>query len=386
MRKFFLIGFLAVAFEASMTLASAQETAEETYSHSQISKDVYLLHMPDSQALTLVVGDESLFLFEAYYGDKLVEGSNAKILAEIREISDLPVKYVMNSHSHPDHIGANEFFSERGAMVILQENFRYWPTYYDMLFADQITIPLGTEEVSAFHVPGHSLDSTVVHLPQNNVILMGETMRTDWIPSTGPNGIAGELATIDRALALADDETIIVPSHGTPLDKKGLMKMRTRDKAMADRISTLHAAGKSVEEIAADQELIDLAKLYPMYGEYGEYLNYHVIEIITTSLTEPHPVPAAKRAAMIGSYSFGDDRRLQVTERDGKLFAQAEGKFLFGLLPLSEEKFLIVGPSFDQGQHMTFKTDASGKTVMTMQGNTDHFFTKHLPNGDWVKQ
>lgn len=385
MRNVFFVSFFIMLSQFTSPTLVAQDDDTEIYSHSQITRDVHLIHMPDGQSLTLVVGAKELFLFEAYYGDELVKGSNAKILAEIREISNLPVKYVMNSHSHPDHIGANEFFSDQGATVILQENFRYWPTYYDMLFSDRITIPLGNEEVSAFHVPGHSFDSTVVHLPKNNVILMGETMRTDWIPSTGPGGIAGELATIDMALALTDDNTIIVPSHGTPLDKKGLQEMRARDKAIADRIGALHSAGMSVEEIAVDKELNDLAKLYPMYSEYGQHLNYHAIEIVTTSLTEPHTVPAAKRATMLGTYSLGD-KTLQVTERDDWLVAQAEGKFLFGLLPISEEKFLIVGPSFDQGQHMTFKTDASGATVMSMQGNTDHFFTKHLPNGEWVKQ
>ncbi|MGB0514873.1 MAG: MBL fold metallo-hydrolase, partial [Wenzhouxiangellaceae bacterium] len=117
--------------------------------------------------LGLVVGERGAFLVDDQYAP-LTE----KILAAIAEVTDQPVKFVLNTHWHGDHTGGNENLAASGTLVVAHDNVRERLSAGQfMAFFDSEVPPAPDEALPvvtfndrvSFHLGGHSLDA--VHLP-----------------------------------------------------------------------------------------------------------------------------------------------------------------------------------------------------------------------------
>ena len=103
----------------------------------------------------LLAGDEVVLLIDDQYAPL-----TDKILEAIRTVSDQPVKFIINTHMHPDHTGGNENFGRIGALIIGHENVRsqmaiagYKQTPPFVTFSENVTFHINNEIVHAFKVP-----------------------------------------------------------------------------------------------------------------------------------------------------------------------------------------------------------------------------------------
>jgi cyclase len=222
-------------------------------------------------------------------GVLMVDTENAQVaektLAAIRTFTDAPIKIVVNSHAHPDHTGGNAFFAKQGAIILAQQNLRSELSPNPNALArpagapplaplDPASLPVATyrydpategKPAMTLHMDGETVDlipmmpshmggDTVVRFERANVIYIEDFYRNFGYPfADQANGgsINGMLQAVDLLEKLSDDNTILVPGHGTLIHKQDMLPYRKMLVEVMGKVKTLHDQGKSLKEILA---------------------------------------------------------------------------------------------------------------------------------------
>jgi len=106
------IGLGALTLCASLAALAQQSFAPQGLRVDQIRDDVYVISNSMSGNVTVLVTDEGVLLVD----DKF-ENDHDAIMARVREITDLPIVYVVNTHFHGDHTGGNVRMQSLGARI-----------------------------------------------------------------------------------------------------------------------------------------------------------------------------------------------------------------------------------------------------------------------------
>lgn len=215
---------------ASITPSWAEDKPVE-FNTFQLSDSVYMLRGQGGN-VGVSDGEDGLFII-----DDQVRPVTKELLQAIRKISGKPIKIVVNTHYHADHVGGNEAIGGAGAMIIAHDNIRKrmtteqvsifmnettLPYAKDALplvtFNDRMSLHMNGETVTAYHVPsGHTDGDSIIHFPVSNVIHMGDMFFNGLYPYVdldAGGSIQGLVAAADLALSMADDSTRIIPGHG----------------------------------------------------------------------------------------------------------------------------------------------------------------------------
>lgn len=217
--------------------------------------------------MAVSVGSDAVFVVDDQYAPL-----TRKILTAIEAITPNPVRFVVNTHWHFDHTGGNENLGLAGAVVYAHENVRRRLSAGQFIealnaqippaspgalpvvtFKDAITFHLNGDSVSSVHVaPAHTDGDVIIHFAKSNVIHMGDTFHNAGLPfvdlSSG-GSIHGIIAAADKALAMSNASTRIIPGHGPLADRARLKVYRDMVVALRDRVRTLLSTGKTVEQV-----------------------------------------------------------------------------------------------------------------------------------------
>jgi cyclase len=203
-----------------------------------------------------------------------------KTLKAIRTFTVAPIKVLVNTHVHSDHTGANAFFAKQGAMIYSQENLRNEmlrpppratgpapapdmagvPVViynYNASAPGQpaLTFTMNGEIVDFIPMmPSHTGGDTIVRFRNANVIYIEDFYRNFGYPfADQANGgsIKGMLEAIDLIQKLADDQTTLVPGHGTLVKKVELLPYRAMLVDVMAKVKTLRDQGKSLKDVLA---------------------------------------------------------------------------------------------------------------------------------------
>jgi glyoxylase-like metal-dependent hydrolase (beta-lactamase superfamily II) len=223
-----------------------------------------LIHEPGDVAVR--VTPEGVILVDDKYPENLSE-----VMAQLRSITPLPVRYMLNSHHHGDHVSGNANIAALGIDIIAHRNIREnflrlkQPGAPNIVFEDRGGVYLGGVEVRMYHLGrGHTNGDTVVHFPDLRAVHMGDLV-IDGMPviDYGGGGSAVEfIVTIDNMLKL--DFDVAIPGHGRVMTKADVQAYRTRFSTMNQRMRELIAKGvtkdqlKTLEQIRAQLRLSDL--------------------------------------------------------------------------------------------------------------------------------
>ncbi len=253
---------LATPLAAQQNFDAVQVTAQ------QLAPRVYALFGSGGN-MGLLVGDDGAVLIDDQYAPL-----SDKIKAAIAKLTDKPVRFILNTHLHGDHTGGNEAFGKSGAVIVAHDNVRKRlstaqfsqrfnrttpPSPYAALpvvtFAEDLTLHLDGDSIRVVHVPpAHTDGDAFVYFAKANVVHMGDTFTNGSYPfvdvSSGGT-IDGYLTAADRVLAVANDQTKIIPGHGPVASKADLQEFRRVVGTIRDRIATMVKQGKSLTEVAA---------------------------------------------------------------------------------------------------------------------------------------
>ena len=226
------------------------------------------------------VGEDGVFMIDDQFAPL-----TDKIRAAVAEISDQPVKFVLNTHWHFDHTGGNENFGNLGSVIVAHDNVRERMSttqFMDALgrevppspevalpvitFSDTTTFHINGQEICAFHVEtAHTDGDSIVHFHDSNVIHMGDIYFNGLYPfvdQSSGGSLDGMIAAVEQVLELADEETQIIPGHGPLSDRDGLVVYYNLLRTVRDRIGGAIAQGKTLEQIIEERPLADLDEVY----------------------------------------------------------------------------------------------------------------------------
>ena len=262
----------------AITLASAGASAQfqESFFDVQLSTvpvadDVYMIRRPDGFAnVGVFVGEEGVLLVDSQF-----EPHAGALVAEVRKLTDGEIRFLVNTHVHPDHIGGNEHLSAGGALVFAHDNvrvrmlerrlrfprsngrFRPQPPAEARPFVtynDRLTFHFDGEEVRVFLAPpAHTDGDTFVHFPVSDVLHLGDVFRTTSYPIIDVyNGgtLAGTIEALELAIGIAGPETKVIPGHGVEVvGRSELVEFRDMTVAIAERVRALIAEGMTLDEV-----------------------------------------------------------------------------------------------------------------------------------------
>ena len=194
-----------------------------------------------------------------------------KIQTAVSTLGAQPVKFLVNTHWHYDHTGGNENLGKAGAVIMAHDNVRVRmaagqgdqkPSAKVALpvvtYADGLKLHLNGEEVRVMHMPaGHTDGDSIVHWTKSNVIHMGDLfflkMSFPFVDASSGGNVRGVIAAADKVLAMADDQTKIIPGHGAVATKADLKQYRDMVAQIVAKVETSAKAGKTLEQIKAER-------------------------------------------------------------------------------------------------------------------------------------
>jgi len=202
-----------------------------------------------------------------------------RLMEEIKSVSNLPVKYVLNTHHHPDHVGTNQKFIDAGAQVVALEALKTnmasdgrtkdIPGRPTVTFAKDYDLKFGGAEVQAHsYGRGHTGDDTMVYFPDLKVVMVSDQI-TDATPIVdfANGGSAVEWTQIlDGVLKL--DFDMAIPGRGEPKTKTDVADYRVKFATVITRAKDAIKAGATKDTLASQVKTDDLGWMFNA-GFYG---------------------------------------------------------------------------------------------------------------------
>ena len=203
----------------------------------------------------LFTGDDGVFLIDDQYAPL-----TDKIVAAIRTVSAKPIRFLVNTHMHPDHTGGNENFGKMGTMIFGHDNVRSQMAISDyaqepplVTFSDDMTFHINGETVHVFKTPdAHTNGDVYIKFESSNVIHTGDVFRTTsypYIDSNNGGSFLGTIKAYDLLIEASDTDTKIVPGHGVVSSVADVRAFRDMMLVIRDRVASAIREGKSLEEV-----------------------------------------------------------------------------------------------------------------------------------------
>ncbi len=267
-------------------------------SHAQIhvlpvQGNVYML-VGSGANITVQAGDEGVMVVDTGGSAELTD----EIVAAIRTISAKPIRHVINTHVHADHISGNEAIASLGSIVatfgggggnvtlegddesrangVAHENvlhrmvgediaFGAWPT--DTYFIAQKELFFNGEAIQIIHAPAaHTDGDSILFFRRSDVISTGDIFLTTHYPVIDADrggSIQGIIAALNLILDLAipaekqEGGTMVIPGHGRLCDEADVLDYRDMVTIIRDRIQHMIDEGMSLRQVMAAGPTMD---------------------------------------------------------------------------------------------------------------------------------
>jgi glyoxylase-like metal-dependent hydrolase (beta-lactamase superfamily II) len=231
----------------------------------QLKPNLYMITGGGANTLVRVTPEGLIVVDTKNPGD---ENFN-RVMEEIRSVSNLPVKYVLNTQHHPDHVGTNQKFIDAGAQVIASEALKQFmasdprtkdiPGRPQVTFARDYSLKFGGAQVDLHAFGrGHSGGDTMVYFPAERVVMVSDQI-TDGAPIVDfANGgsAAGWAPMLDEVLKL--DFEMAIPGRGEPKTRAEVQAYRDKFAAVVTRAQDAIKSGATPDTLASQVKTDDL--------------------------------------------------------------------------------------------------------------------------------
>ena len=268
-------------FALACTLVAAGAGAQQPPDISQVkivttklTDSVYAL---DGQGgrMAFLIGSDGIFVVDSQFAPL-----SDRLIAAIKEVSPLPLRWLVNTHVHPDHTGGNENFAKLGVMIMARPRLRErlmrpgaaapgappsppapagaLPMF---VFDNRTVLYVDGEAVQLIPLPAaHTDTDTGVYFPRANVLMTGDVFRSTGYPNIdrGNGGsLVGMLNSLETLITTANDTTRVVPGHGDITTRPALLAHYQMISTVRDRVDAMMVAGKTMAAIIASKPTKD---------------------------------------------------------------------------------------------------------------------------------
>ena len=234
---------------------------------TQLAPDFWTLE-GQGGTISVLAGPDGILLVDSQFAPL-----TDKLVAAIRRVSDKPIRFLVDTHVHPDHVGGNENFAKLGATIFARDQLRYRLEHPNPAAdgtpgkpAPALALPVVTYNASlSIHIDGedvrllpvvaaHTDGDTIISFPTHDIIAVGDIFRSVGYPFADlANGgsLAGILEGLSEIVDRAGPATKIIPGHGPIVDRNAVLAQRDMILALRGKVQKLVDQGKSLDEILA---------------------------------------------------------------------------------------------------------------------------------------
>jgi len=265
--KLWMSTLIAVSTALAVPAALAQQdrdwNAIQITPH-EVAEGLYYLEGTGGH-IGLLVGDDGIIMVDDQFAPL-----SEKIYAAIRDISDQPIRFLINTHIHPDHVGGNAYFGGMGIPIVSRDNVYLRltqrgtakPALPVLTFGAPVTMHLNGQDVRIVPTPpAHTDGDSYVHFLGSDAIHAGDVFRTVAYPRVDDQSggtFEGSLAALQLLIDMAGPNTKIIPGHGVVSTRDDVIKFRDMAIEVRDRVSQLIEQGRTLEQITAARPTADL--------------------------------------------------------------------------------------------------------------------------------
>lgn len=267
------VGMAALFFGVAL----AQQPARPPIATTKVegTDGVYVFRNGNHQAMFIVTRDGVIVTDPVAYGRP---NGGQQYLDEIRKITDKPIKYVIYSHHHFDHIAGGKVFKDAGATFLAhwraKERLEQLKDPHTVLPDETVpsrgrTIRLGGTELElSYHGLNHSDSTLVMRLPKEKIIFVVDTLPVGTVPGRGMIDFHPLETEEFMKKVLAMDWERLIPGHPGPGDRLGTKK------DVEDQLKLLQTASATMKELAQQGKCWDTAEKEFRMPEYEKWPGY----------------------------------------------------------------------------------------------------------------
>jgi cyclase len=287
-------GFLVAAGTGALPDAPA---APSHFSLVTVGEGVYAaIAKPGDRASVgnagFVVGSDGVLVVDAFATPEAAED----LLVVIRRTTSAPVRWVVNTHYHLDHVGGDRVFAKAGAIVLAHENVRAWvrtenlkwrreikPEEKAMLaglalpevtFRDILTVWTGNRAVEILTKPGHTGGDAIVFVPSADVVFAGDLFWRETLPNLVDADTREWIRTLEGFLA-EHPASRFVPGHGEVGAALDVRYFRDYLVGLRGAIEKAIAEGKSGAALT-EEVLTVLRRRYASWTWFSEFAEKNI--------------------------------------------------------------------------------------------------------------
>jgi cyclase len=295
---------------------TAQTPSDQPFSIQELGPGVWAaITNPNAKAGSaanagFVIGDDGVIVIDT------APNAGKALLADIRQRTKLPIRYVVNTHYHPDHVANNGVFVEAGALVLAHRNVRAWIHTENLKFVGEKITPqqkaeveavpaptvvydigidlyLGKRQVLVRGFPGHTGGDSVVLIPDARVAFLGDLFWHTLPPNTIDATIKAWIETLTRLVTDYSSYTF-VSGHGAAGTASDVAAFRDYLATLLKAVGEARSAGKSGDALV---EAV-MPVLGTKYGQWPYFKGATPRNILDAEAelagTKKNPQPVAK--------------------------------------------------------------------------------------------
>jgi len=273
----------------TFTFSCAQTDKEVKIDIQKLTNHVYML-IGQGGNIGLSIGDDGVFVIDDQYAPL-----SPKIIEAIRTLSDKPIKFLANTHHHGDHTGGNANFQKEGAIILAHDNVRKRleetpnrdgsmnpkESLPIITFNDKMSLYINGEQVLIRHINNaHTDGDAILYFTESNVMHTGDTYFNGMYPYIDLNSggsVDGYINAVKSSLMLIDDETKIIPGHGSVSNKNEYKAFLAMMEDLRNIVQNEISKGKSEDQVVNDTSL---TKAYDDQGYSWRFINSERIRMI----------------------------------------------------------------------------------------------------------
>jgi cyclase len=295
MKKCFAFVLSLVAFAAS-----AQQNFDTVKIRPvKVSEQIYMLRGSGGN-IGLLTGGDGLLMIDDQYAPL-----SGKITDAIKAISPSAIRFLVNTHIHGDHTGGNDAFSKQGVTIVAHDQVRERMMKESVnkrmnrttpprdkaalpivTFSDKLNFHLNDEDIELIHLDrGHTDGDVAIYFKKANVIHTGDAFVRygyPFIDESSGGGINGFVSSLDKLLAIINDQTKVIPGHGELATKADVKMLRDQVADIREQVSQALKKGKKAEDLAA----LGITDKYEEKLGKGFLKGKDFVSIIAASLSE----------------------------------------------------------------------------------------------------
>lgn len=243
----------------------------------KVNNKIYMLQGKGGN-IGLSFGSDGVFMIDDQFADHI-----ELIQQEIKSVSDKPVEFLVNTHFHNDHTGANAVMAETGTVIFSHDNVRV--RLLEMIesekkkvpqeilpmvtFSEDMTFYYNGEKILIFHVHNaHTDGDALVYFTNSNVLHTGDVFfngKYPYIDIENGGSLKGYISALENVMKIINEDTKIIPGHGDIGTYKDVEYSQNMLSMVYKRVAGNYLNKKTEEEIV---KMTDITKEYDQKG-YG---------------------------------------------------------------------------------------------------------------------